>query len=94
MNGNRKYLNTELTGGKQRLGKMNISRGIFLGDSLSLLLFILAMVVINLILSEVKRSYDLGKGMVSMEFMIWKYSKLKMKRGRFKESKGNEKNTT
>ena len=54
--------NTELTTGGRILGNVKIRHGIFQGDSLSPLLFVIAMIPLNLILREVKIAYDLGKG--------------------------------
>ena len=54
--------NTELTCGDQRLGNVRIRRGIFQGDSLSPLLFVLAMIPLTLILRKTKIYYQLEKG--------------------------------
>ena len=58
---------TELTSGGQKLGTVRIKRGIFQGDSLSPLLFVLALIPISLVLREVKAGYNLGdsKGKVN-----------------------------
>ena len=50
----------ELTSGGQMLGTVNIRRGIFQGDSLSPILFVLALIPLSLILRDVKAGYDLG----------------------------------
>ena len=50
---------TDLTSGKSVFGEVKIKRGIFLGDSLSPLLFVLALIPLTLILREVKAGYDL-----------------------------------
>ena len=44
VNASMKQWNTELTAGNQRLGNVKIRRGIFQGDSLSPLLFILVII--------------------------------------------------
>ena len=49
---------TDLTSGKHVFGEVRIRRGIFQGDSLSLLLFVLALTPLTLILREVKAGYD------------------------------------
>ena len=54
--------NTELTAGQNVLGTVKIRRGIFQGDSLSPLLFVLAMVPLTLILRKTKVFYETKKG--------------------------------
>ena len=44
VNASMKQWNTELTAGNQRLGNVKIRRGIFQGDSLSPLLFVLVII--------------------------------------------------
>ena len=53
---------TVLFSGKNKLGKVNIRRGIFQGDSLSPLLFVVALIPITIILRTVKQGYSFGKG--------------------------------
>ena len=53
---------TELSSGGVRLGDVNIRRGIFQGDSLSPLLFVLSLIPLTLVLRKVKAGYDLGDG--------------------------------
>ena len=50
----------ELTSGGMSLGTVDIRRGIFQGDSLSPLLFILAVIPLTLILRKAKAKYLLG----------------------------------
>ena len=50
---------TDLTSGKNVFGEVRIKRGILQGDSLSPLLFVLALIPLTLILREVKAGYDL-----------------------------------
>ena len=57
-----KSWNTELTASNQKLGNMKIRHGIFQGDSLSLLLFVLVMIPLTLVLKQIKASYELKKG--------------------------------
>ena len=45
-----KQWNTDLTASNQRLGNVKIKRGIFQGDSLSPLLFLLVMILLALVL--------------------------------------------
>ena len=62
ISGNMKQWNTELMSGDQRLGNVRIRRGIFQGDSLSPLLFVLAMIPLTLMLRKTKIFYQLKKG--------------------------------
>ena len=62
VNASMKQWNTELTVGNQRLGNVKIRRGIFQGDSLSPLLFVLVMIPLTLMLRQTKESYELKKG--------------------------------
>ena len=48
--------NTELTPGNQRLGNVKIKNGIFQGDSLSALLFVLAVIPLTLVLIKADKS--------------------------------------
>ena len=57
-----KQWNTDLTASNQRLGNVKIKRGIFQGDSLSPLLFVLVMIPLTLVLRQTKASYELKKG--------------------------------
>jgi hypothetical protein len=54
--------NTELTSSGKVLGKVHIKRGIFQGDALSPLLFIMAMIPISTILRRMKKGYEMDKG--------------------------------
>ena len=62
VNASIKQWNTELTASNQRLGNVKIRRGIFQGDSLSPLLFVLVMIPLTLVLRQTKASYELKKG--------------------------------
>ena len=53
---------TELMSGGEVLGKVRIRRGIFQGDALSPMLFIMAMIPISSILNRMKKGYELKKG--------------------------------
>ena len=62
VNTSMKQRNTGLTASNQRLGNVKIRRGIFQGDSLSPLLFVLVMIPLTLVLRQTKASYKLKKG--------------------------------
>ena len=49
---------TELTSCGEVLGEVNIRRGIFQGDSLSPLLFVVALIPLSLVLRSVKPAYE------------------------------------
>ena len=53
---------TVLFSGKNKLGKVNIRRGIFQGDSLSPLLFVVALIPVTIMLRTLKQGYSFGKG--------------------------------
>ena len=53
---------TELTSGDTNLGGVNINRGIFQVDSLSLSLFILSLIPLALVLRRMKQGYSFLKG--------------------------------
>ena len=52
---------TELILGDTNLGRVNINRGIFRGDSLSLLLVILSLIPLALVLRQMKQGYSFLK---------------------------------
>ena len=62
VNASLKQWNTELTADNQRLGNAKIRHGIFQGDSLSPLLFVLVMIPLTLMLTQIKASYEVKKG--------------------------------
>ena len=63
--------NTELTASGKNLGNVKIRRGIFQGDSLSPLLFVLAMIPMSLVLRKIKMSYSLGKKQESVNHLLF-----------------------
>ena len=58
---------TTLSAGRAVLGEVHIKRGIFQGDSLSPILFVLSLIPLTLVLRKIKMGYDLesGNGMVN-----------------------------
>ena len=65
---NIKQWKTVLTTGGEALGEVHIRRGIFQGDSLSSLLFVISLIrALTLVLRKVKSGYDPGdgKGMIN-----------------------------
>ena len=53
---------TELILGDTNLGGVNVNRGIFQGESLSLSLFILSLIPLALVLRRMKQGYSFLKG--------------------------------
>ena len=62
---------TEVTSNGETLGSVNINRGIFQGDSLSPLLFVLIMIPLSMILREAKSRYKLGKDKPSINHLLF-----------------------
>ena len=62
---------TFLFSGKNKLGKVNIRRGIFQGDSLSLLLFVVALIPVTIILRTLKQGYSFGKGKERLNHLLF-----------------------
>ena len=56
-----KHWNTELNAGQSRLGNVKIKRGIFQGDSLSPLLFVMTMIPLTLMLRKTNIFYEVRK---------------------------------
>ena len=62
---------TELTSCGETLGIIRIKRGIFQGDSLSPLLFVLALIPLSLVLRKVKAGYNLGRGCGTVNHLLF-----------------------
>lgn len=62
---------TELTSGNQTLGKVPIRRGIFQGDALSPLLFIMSMIPISTTLRRMKKGYEMEKGKDMISHLLY-----------------------
>ena len=57
--------------GKNKLGKVNIRRGIFQGDSLSPLLFVVALIPVTIILRTLKQGYSIGKAKERLNHLLF-----------------------
>ena len=62
---------TTLFSGKNRLGKVNIRRGIFQGDYLSPLLFVIALIPVTKIFRTLKQGYSFGKGKEKLSHLLF-----------------------
>ena len=60
----------ELTAGVQSLGDVKIQRGIFHGEVLSPLLFVMIMMSLNRILRKCSAEYKLGKSREKINYLI------------------------
>ena len=63
---------TVLFSGKNKLGEVTIRRGIFQGDSLSPLLFVVALIPVTIILRTLKQGYSFGKGKEILNNLLFK----------------------
>ena len=62
---------TELTAGKESLGQVKIDRGIFQGDSLSPLLFVLALIPMSIVLNKTNLGYKLGPDRSNVNHLLF-----------------------
>ena len=62
---------TVLFSENNKLGKVNIRRGIFEGDSLSPLLFLVALIPITIILRTIKQGYSFRKGKERLNHLLF-----------------------
>ena len=61
----------ELTSGGERLADVQIKRGIFQGDSLSPILFLLALIHLSTILNKAKEGYSLAKDRAKLNHLLF-----------------------
>ena len=61
----------ELTAGGRSLAETNIQRGIFQGDALSLLLFMIAMMQLNHILRKCAAGYKLSRSQEKINHLMY-----------------------
>ena len=62
---------TRLTCGNVPLGNVKIRRGIFQGDSLSPLLFVLCLIPLSMVLEKVKAGYELGNNKGTVNHLLF-----------------------
>ena len=55
------------------LGEVEIKRGIFQGDSLSTLVFVLALIPLSLILRKAKAAYQFSESKEKIIFYLWMF---------------------
>ena len=58
------------------LGEINIKRGIFQGDSLSPLVFVLALIPLSLILTKAKAAYEFSGIQEKINHLIYRWSEV------------------
>jgi hypothetical protein len=62
---------TQLTSNQHQLGEVNINRGIFQGDSLSPILFILSLIPLSLVLNKTQTGYSLGNSKPRVNHLLF-----------------------
>ena len=61
----------QLTSAGKNLGEVNIRRGIFQGDSLSPILFVMSLIPLSIILNKMTTGYALGKGRAKINHLLF-----------------------
>ena len=61
----------ELTSMGEKLGEVNIRRGIFQGDSLSPILFVMALIPLSIVLNKTKVGYGLRKNRGKISHLLY-----------------------
>ena len=59
-----------LCSGYSEFGKVEIKRGIFQGDSLSSLVFVLALILVNFILRKAKAAYEISESKEKINHLL------------------------
>ena len=59
-----------LSSGNSELGEVEIKRGIFQKDSLSLLVFVLALIPLSLILRKAKAAYEFSESKENINYLL------------------------
>ena len=62
---------TELTSCGENLGKVEIRRGIFQGDSLSPLLFVICMIPLTKVLRKIRAGYVIKEGNLKVNHLLF-----------------------
>ena len=60
-----------LCSGNSEVGEVEIEQGIFQGDSLSPLVFVLALISLGLILRKAKAAYEFSESKEKIIFYLW-----------------------